>query len=137
MNYDLPKYRMKDSKEKFKYAKELLKLGGYKDSISRSYYAMFSAARALLATKNLDSAKHAGVISFFNQHFVKPGIVKKDMGRMLARVKLVREESDYGDFIIISKEEAEKQLNIAKEFIQEIKRALEEIIKNETENNAF
>ena len=40
---------------------------------------MFHAVRALLATKRLDSRKHSGVISLFNQHFVKPGLVSCDL----------------------------------------------------------
>ncbi|MBU1599651.1 HEPN domain-containing protein [bacterium] len=42
-------------------------------------YAIFSAARALLATKDLDSSKHSGVISLFNQHFVKTGVEQKSL----------------------------------------------------------
>jgi uncharacterized protein (UPF0332 family) len=48
-------------------------LVGLMRSFARSYYAMFTAARALLATKHLDSSKHTGVVSLFNQHFVKTG----------------------------------------------------------------
>jgi hypothetical protein len=88
---------------------------------------MFSATKALLATKGLDSAKHSGIISLFNQHFVKTGVVKKDMSKLLGGAKIVRERSDYADFVIISKEEAQKQLQSAKEFVQEIENALKKI----------
>ena len=50
-------YRMESAKEKLKAAVDLLGNSDYKDSVSRSYYAIFTAARALLATKQLDSAK--------------------------------------------------------------------------------
>lgn len=59
----LSKYRLEDSKEKLESAKILLKSKKYKDSVSRSYYAMLSVARALLATRGLGSSKHSGVIS--------------------------------------------------------------------------
>lgn len=124
MSYDLAKYRLEDSKEKIESAEILFDNGKYKDSASRSYYAIFSAARALLATKGFDSSKHVGIISLFNQHFVKTGVVKKEMSKLLAGAKLVRERSDYADFVIISKEEALKQIQSAREFVAEIEKAI-------------
>ena len=103
---DLVRYRMQNSKEKLDSAKILLENSKFKDSISRSYYAMFTAARALLATKHLDSSKHTGVVSLFNQHFVKTGIVTNDLGRMLMKGKDLRQDGDYKDFVETSIEEA-------------------------------
>jgi len=57
---DLIRYRLENSKEKLNSARILRENNQLKDSLSRSYYAMFTAARALLATKRLDSSKHAG-----------------------------------------------------------------------------
>ena len=120
----LSKYRLEDSKEKLESAKILLKSEKYKDSVSRSYYAMLSVAKALLATRGLGSSKHSGVISLFNHHFVKEGVVDSSCGKVLARAKDAREESDYGDFIIVTREEAESQLKDAQFFINEIEKAL-------------
>lgn len=127
---DLSKYRLEDSKEKLKSAEILLEKGQYKDSISRSYYAMFSAARALLALKEVNSSKHSGVISLFNQHFVKTNIVRKNCGRMLLDAKELREESDYGDFYIVTQEDAKTQLENAKFLFKEIERILNENLKD-------
>ncbi|MFH1905235.1 MAG: HEPN domain-containing protein [bacterium] len=121
---ELALYRLNDSKEKLNASKILFKNGSYKDSVSRSYYAMFTSARALLATKSLDSAKHSGVISLFNLHFVKAGIVGKEYGKLLAEAKNIREESDYGDFVIVSKEEGGIQIKHAEQFIKEIEKAI-------------
>jgi uncharacterized protein (UPF0332 family) len=38
---------------------------------NRVYYAMFYAAVALLATRDLSSSRHAGVIALFYEHFVE------------------------------------------------------------------
>jgi len=100
---DLIQYRLKSSKEKLNSARILLENKQFKDSLSRSYYAMFTAARALLATKHLDSSKHSGVISLFNQHFVKTGIVAKDLGQMLMKGKDLRENGDYKDFVEVQR----------------------------------
>jgi len=115
---DLIRYRIQNSKEKLGSAKILLESSKSKDAISRSYYAMFTAARALLATKHLDSSKHTGVVSLFNQHFVKTGIVTKDLGRMLMKGRDLRQDGDYKDFIETSVEEAQDQYNNAEKFIE-------------------
>jgi len=120
----LSEYRLKDSKQKLKAAGVLLEQGLFKDSISRSYYAMFSAARALLATKKLDSRKHSGIISLFNQHFVKTGLIARDCGRMLLAAREARERGDYEDFLEVSQEEATSQLAESTRFIAEVERAL-------------
>ena len=121
---DLVRYRIENSKEKLGSAKILLENSRFKDSISRSYYAMFTAASALLATKHLDSSKHTGVVSLFNRHFVKTGIVTKDLGRMLMKGRDLRQNGDYKDFVETSLEEAQEQYNNAKKFIEQIQDTL-------------
>ena len=122
---DLAKYRLAESHEKLDSAKILLDNKKYKDSVSRSYYAMFTAARALLATKGLDSVKHSGIVSLFNQYFVKEKVVDSVCGRILAEAKDIREESDYGDFVIVSQEEAQSQIKNAELFVSEVKKAVD------------
>jgi uncharacterized protein (UPF0332 family) len=123
---DLVKYRLNNSKEKLGSAKLLLENDKFKDSISRSYYAMYTAARALLATKHLDSSKHSGVISLFNQHFVKIGVVARDLGRILMKGKDLRQDGDYKDFVETSMKEAQDQYSDAKKFIDQIEDTLTE-----------
>jgi uncharacterized protein (UPF0332 family) len=120
-------YRLESAKEKLRAAEDLFEKGHYKDSVSRSYYAIFTASRALLATRQLDSSKHTGVISLFNQNFVKTGIVPKETSKWLERAKLYREQADYGDFYLVSVQEAEGQIQSAREFIVTIESALEKM----------
>ena len=79
----------------------------YRGAVNR-YYAAFHAARALLATRNVDSARHAGVIALFQQHFVKTGDFPTDTARALPRSFEKRLSSDYSDFVEISAEEVER-----------------------------
>lgn len=124
---DLVKYRLQNSKEKLGSAKLLLENDKFNDSISRSYYAMYTAARALLATKHLDSSKHSGVISLFNQHFVKTGVVARDLGRILMKGKDLRQDGDYKDFVETSMKEAQDQYSDAEKFIDQIEDTLTEL----------
>ncbi len=118
------RYRLSSAKDKLKSAEILFRQGQFNDSVSRSYYAMFSAARALLAMLSLSSTKHSGIISLFNQHFVKTGKVDKELGRLLKEAKDVREGGDYDDFFVASKELAEKQLEEARLFVNKIEKVL-------------
>lgn len=73
----LVKYRLENAKEKLKTAKLLLESGHYKDSIGRSYYAIFTAVRAVLAKDKIDFSKHSGVIAYFQKEYIKSGIFDK------------------------------------------------------------
>ncbi len=101
-------------------AELLLKEGDYESSVSRTYYAMFYSAQAVLLTKNLSFSSHKGVISAFGEHFIKTGVFPKEMGRELNRAFEKRQISDYEYTFIISKTEAEEVLKSGKEFVEKI-----------------
>jgi uncharacterized protein (UPF0332 family) len=82
--------RVKRSKQHLKSARDLLRNDEFADSVSRSYYAIFQAARALLAVEGTESRKHSGVISLFNRRFVKTGKVGKRLGVILKDAKRVQ-----------------------------------------------
>lgn len=82
-------------------------------AISRLYYAVFYGMEAVLLTKNITSAKHAGVISQFNQLFVKEGIFPKHFSKSISRLFRERQESDYGCYIDINETEMHESLNLA------------------------
>jgi len=120
----LADYRIERAKEIFVEAKDTLKQKHYKLSVNRSYYAMFTAAKALLALKEKDSAKHSGVISLFSRYIIKNNLFPKKLSKYLPKAKDLREDADYVDFINITKENANLQLERAAEFIKEAEKTL-------------
>lgn len=80
---ELKVYRLEMAKERLHSSKILLEAGSYKDSIGRSYYAMFTAVRALLAVEGQDFSKHAGVIAYFQKEYVKTGKFDKKYSKWL------------------------------------------------------
>lgn len=62
--------------------------------VNRAYYSVFYAMRAFLATVNKDSSKHSGVISFFNQHFIKTKIVPEVNFKAIQSLMDLRHEGD-------------------------------------------
>jgi len=85
---------------------------------------MSTSARALLALKELDSSKHSGVISLFNQHIIKAGLFPKEFGRFLSQAKDIREDANYGDFVKITQEEAKNHLDHARKFVAKAEKTL-------------
>lgn len=60
---DLSDYRIKNAKSRLDASKMLLEEGFYKDSINRSYYAIFDSMRTVLAEEGVDYKKHTESIS--------------------------------------------------------------------------
>ncbi|WP_238455596.1 HEPN domain-containing protein [Desulfolucanica intricata] len=125
---DLSRYRIEMAERKISAAEVLIKEGMYADAVSRIYYGIFHAARAMLALKGLDSKKHSGIISLFNQHFVKTGLLPKEFGRIIKNAKDLREESDYNEFYLVSIKDAEELLKDGTRFIIGIKKRIQEIL---------
>lgn len=125
---ELAKYRLERAKEILIESKDSLMQEHYKLSTNRSYYAMFSATKALLALKELDSSKHSGVISLFNRYIVKEGLFPKELSKLLSIAKSIREDADYRDYVEISKLDAENQLKNAEKFINQTTKTMSEMI---------
>ena len=117
---ELAGYRMDRAGEMLLAAEENLRIGQYKTSLNRSYYAIFHAMRAANIIKGFDSSKHSGVIAFFNKEYIKNGIMEKSMSVIIKNSSFLREKSDYDDFFIASKEEAQKQFDSAESIVAAI-----------------
>lgn len=117
---NLMKYRLDNAKEKLDSAKLLLDAGKYRDSIGRSYYSIFTAVRAVLASDKVDFSKHSGVIAYFQKEYIKTGKFDVKYSRYLQTAFQIRNSCDYDDFFIASKQDAEEQYSRATEFCNEV-----------------
>ena len=123
---DLVQYRLTKAEECLKDAGDLLNNGSFSSSINRSYYAMFTAARAVLAQDGKDFSKNSGVISYFQRYYVKTGLVEKRFSKYLMDAFQFRNNADYADFYIVLKEDAEEQYLAAVEFLKMVRDLIEE-----------
>ena len=126
----LAKYRLQNSEEKLDTAKLLVSAGKYKDAVNRTYYAVFSAMRAVLALESTDFKRHSGVISYFRKEYIKTGIFPVECSRIIDRAFQIRTQSDYDDFFLVSKEDAELQLISAETFYRYITAYMEQFVVN-------
>ena len=122
----LSKHRLDSAKETMRSAEYNYDGGFYRDSINRAYYVVFYAIKAILALEGIDFKRHKDAIGYFNKNYVATGIFSRDLGKKLGRLKMLREESDYSDFFIASKDDSEKQYQAAEFIICEVKNFLEQ-----------
>ncbi len=122
-------YRLKNAQEKLESAQLLFKNGNYKDSVSRSYYAMFTGIRAILAKDGIDYSKHSGVIAYFQKGYIKTEIFDKKYSKYVQNGYQVRNSNDYDDFYIVSVTETQEQIEKAEELIKIIKKYLQSYLK--------
>lgn len=120
----LSKIRLDNAKERIAFADEILAIGDYKTVANRSYYAVFSAMRAVLALDGIDSKKHSGIIAEFRKNYLKTELLPKTLSPMIDALVEIRQGSDYDDFYIVSKEEVCEQLENAKVFVSEVEKFL-------------
>lgn len=128
LNLSIQKH-LEIASERLGSSETLLKTKHYKDSISRSYYAILDAANALLLTKKLKPKSHAGSIHLFGLHFVKTGIVPAKYGEWFSKIEKFRSDADYVAIIDFTKSDAQEALRKAKEFVKMSERLLPKLLK--------
>lgn len=130
---ELARHRIKRARATFQEALTLLETKALAGAINRFYYAAFYAARALLAIKELDSAKHSGVISLFHQHFVKTGLVDVEKSKALSRSFEERQDSDYEDFAAPTLDEVTDVRDRVRQFLDECEKVLDKLSSGPSE----
>ncbi len=120
----LARHRLQKAKETLKEAEILFDKSFLGGAMNRCYYAVFYAARSLLALKELDSAKHSGVIALFNKHILKEGLVSRNLGRTFTELFENRSEGDYEDFKSFTNNDLIIAFGKTGAFIQEVEEAL-------------
>lgn len=117
----LIKAYIETAKGKIESAELLFKYKKYDDVVSRAYYAVFHCAQALLISIGIKAESHSGIRNLFGLHFIKGRKFDKKFGRYLKNLKDEREHGDYGIFTLIEKDDAEKAIKEAKEFLHQSK----------------
>ena len=125
---DLCRYRLDKAERFLDDAKATLAQGMYETAANRSYYAIFHTVRALLALDGKDFKRHSGVISYFQQQYIKTRVFDSEFSDILNTAFSLRTESDYKDFYVISREDVMKQVTDAEQFFDTIKHYIESLL---------
>ena len=84
---------------------------------SRAYYVVFHASQALLFSVGIEPRTHRGIISLVGEHFVKPGALTPELGRLLSRLQRDREDADYVAGAVFTATEAQETITGAASFL--------------------
>ena len=106
------------AKENLEAAELLLDQGFAGIAASRTYYAMFYLAEALLIRKGLHFSSHSAVIAAFGKEYAKTGEIDSQYHQYLIKAQSIRQISDYGFTESLPKEDVEQLTQWARAFYQ-------------------
>lgn len=130
---DIAYYRLKTAEEDLDAAKKLFQDNSIRIANNRAYYAIYHAVSAVHALDKKAYKRHKDAISNFNKDYIRTEIFPKEFGRRIVRAEEIRHNSDYSDFYIAKREDAEGLIGTAEELISLIKRYVcEEAQKTES-----
>lgn len=78
-----------------------------------------------LILDGFDASKYSSVIAHFNQYYVHTGDFKRNTYNIINSAYRIREKCDYSDFFVVSKSDAEEQLEKAAQFLKEVREYLQ------------
>jgi uncharacterized protein (UPF0332 family) len=93
----------------------------YSTAANRLYYSFYYAASALLLSKGVETHRHSSLQSMMHLHFVKTGLMTSEDGLLMRQLFNLRQESDYDDFVVVTKEDIEPLVIKTKGLIDKIK----------------
>jgi len=112
------------AREELQSASLNLENGFYSACASRTYYAVFYAATALLKTRELSFSKHTAVLSAFRQHFIKTGEFSVELSDFYKVAFETRQIGDYEKQTQFEPGILRQNLDRAREFVEEVEKWL-------------
>jgi uncharacterized protein (UPF0332 family) len=94
-------------------------------AVNRLYYACYYAVSALLLQHKIQAQTHAGVRQMFGLHFVKKGLISRDLAKFYTEIFDKRQTSDYEDYLELNRDEVVTLLPLAEQLIEEIEKLLD------------
>lgn len=122
---DLALRRIEVAKEDLETAKMNLQAEHYRAANNRAYYSIYHSITAVLALENVSYKRHKDTIANFNKNYIKTEVFSRELGRRISKAEIVRHDSDYNEFYLVTKEETVQQVETAEILLQ----AVEEYLK--------
>ena len=131
---DLIFYRIETAQSDIKAAEILLNAKEFRGANNRAYYGIYHAISAIHALDGNAYKRHKDALENFNKNYIKTEIFPRKLGRKIVEAEEIRHASDYDDFYIASKEESERQISVADEFIILAEKYCMEQLEKQKEN---
>lgn len=121
-------FRLGNSDRAYVMAVAAAELGDWNHVINRLYYAAFYSVSAYFAKKSVYIKTHNGTRIQFHRELVKTGIINLEYGELYDELFNKRQDSDYADFLIMTKERTEPLIEETFEMVKRIKEIIKEDI---------
>ncbi len=115
---DIIKYRIERAFETIEEAKILANANRWNATVNRLYYASFYAVIGLFVQRRIRTKTHSGALNMFSKEFIKTGIISQKLGDLYSTLFNKRQESDYKDLQVFTKEDIEHLIPETEEFIK-------------------
>lgn len=107
---------------KISVAEKLLDEGDFEDAVSRAYYGMFHAAKAVLLEEGSKPKSHQGVVSELGKFFRDR--MDKELISSFSQIQTLREDADYEPYFTVEEKRAEEVIDTAKKFLKESEKVI-------------
>ncbi len=109
------------AQESLEAARDELKADRLAFTVNRIYYACFYIVSACLIEKELKFQKHSGVRTALHKHFIKTGVISKELGEFYNEMFEARQRGDYIELVFFDKTQVQQWLRRAEEFVDTMK----------------
>jgi len=123
---DIVEYRIERAYIALEQAKKNLQINCLEVTANRLYYAAYYAVSALLVANKIPAHSHDGAITQFGLHFVKPGLVSREMGKLIRQLFTMRQTGDYSDRFGLTEEDVVPFIEPTEDFIVRITKLAKE-----------
>ena len=117
---DVVLYRIERAYTALEQAKLNVEINCLEVIANRLYYAAYYAVSALLIAYQIPAHTHEGNIQQFGLHFVKNGIVSRDMGKFYSQLFELRLKGDYSDRFGLTDDEVVPKIQPTAAFIKQV-----------------
>lgn len=112
--------RLGRARETLDAARVLMRESYRAEAVSRCYYAMFYAARALLIRHGLTVHKHSAVVSAIGREFANQGLIDRELHRAFLDAYRERNRADYSVLEEFSDATIAARLATAEVFVRQV-----------------
>jgi uncharacterized protein len=106
------------ARDEIRLADAAVSIGVLRGAMSRAYYAVFHACRALLLLEGMEAKTHAGLHRLVAEHLVRGGKTPPSTNLLLAKLQGYRQAADYAYTFDIAELDAKRELDEARAFVE-------------------
>ncbi|HIH97892.1 MAG TPA: HEPN domain-containing protein [Thermoplasmata archaeon] len=103
----------------------------FASSVLSSYLAMFHSARAILFFDGFRERSHYCIARYLEERYVKTSLLERKWIELLDHYRELRHEGQYSVSFFATKDEAKSASKTAKEFVERMKKLMQEVIETE------